>query len=127
VGYGTIGPEEQSLLKTKRAALSDHAVRSAVAGANRTSKQWLVRRLQGSGRVQLPHRERDDGRPGRDFWRQWDPRRYKALELERHLFMGVVDGLVACVIALTLDAHGFTMKPIGPEHLRVLLVEPKRG
>jgi hypothetical protein len=30
-------------------------------------------------------------------------------------------------ITSTLDAHGFAIKPIGPEHLRVLLVEPKRG
>jgi hypothetical protein len=29
-------------------------------------------------------------------------------------------------ITSTLAAHGFTVKPIGPEHLRVLLIEPKR-
>lgn len=36
-------------------------------------------------------------------------------------------GEVPAFITSTLDAHGFAIKPVGPEHLRVLLVEPKHG
>jgi hypothetical protein len=33
---------------------------------------------------------------------------------------------VPAFITSTLNAHGFTMRLVGPEHLHVLLVEPKR-
>jgi hypothetical protein len=41
----------------------------------------------------------------------------------KHVPPAEVEGFVAS----TLDAHGFALKPIGPPHLHVLLVEAKRG